>query len=295
MKKIILLLFIAAILFNCNKNDNLKQHDNAEKTSVTQNTVSEKDPQVKNEPEKLLSTYSEQPGKYAEWNRRVITYVTDTEIISKKKLLSTVWKKSMLSVLVFYSDNRFAYGGYQCGKIIKGDYEIINDKQLKLIADKEYFSPYEGFDKPQIVLDFITNQKNLEYSHFFQYNNTVFYAAESEPAEGDEVLFNNYYIVKKTKEVISTDNINLRRAPLLSAEKIDISDFSTFQKITNGVLQKGETVTQLGFIKKVETINDVSGNWLLIEIPCAEENMGMGFRLKCWAFSPYFIDSRAGE
>ncbi|MBN1524994.1 MAG: hypothetical protein JW904_10945 [Spirochaetales bacterium] len=235
----------------------------------------------------LLSNYRTSKSDGYSWRKRTVNYSLSDEKLSKEKLLSTIWKKGLLSVLVFYKDDRFAYGGVQCGKMITGNYKIISNDQVQLEADDLNFQGYDDFETKEKVFNFVTDKKTLTYSHYLVSDNKVFYAFQSTPDDGEVVLHQDHKVIKETKLIISTDNVNIRKQPSISAPKIDLSSYNTSPRIEKGYLiTKGTVVKQVGMFDKEVIINNEQGKWLLIEIELNEDDFVTSSY--GWVFSPYF-------
>lgn len=80
---------------------------------------------------RLLSTFQESPQDEDSWHQRQENFIHNNRL-TKETLLSTVWKPNSNSwtLLVFFSDNIYKFGGYRSGVLCQGTYEIIGNNVI---------------------------------------------------------------------------------------------------------------------------------------------------------------------
>lgn len=238
----------------------------------------------------LLSNYRVGKNDGYSWRTREIKYSISDIKLSKDKLISTIWREGFFGILVFYTDDRFAYGGAPWGIMTAGSYRIVSHNQVELVHDDLSNEDHKGLlSRKKVVLNFVIDKPTLNYSHYLIIDKEIYYAYGSQPADGEMVNYQDLKIIKETKDLIASDNVNIRNYPDISASKIDLSSFDTSPQLVKGyLLTKGTIVRQVGYYDKEYTINNDSGKWLLIEIKINEdmyESSTYG-----WVFSPYFYN-----
>ena len=246
--KLFIIISLILCLSSCNKKDNsLVEKTNEVKTEIKQ--VEAKKPQ-KNNTEKnenadsfqsfdnMRSDYKESGSDGYSWRYRTCTYDKNDTVLSKEKLLSTLWSMddevNQYYVLCFYTDGVFKAGTYQGGVNYTGTYEVRDGKLfMQLLKHNDIgIDQYLNTSDEEYSGEFHPYSDNVLYSHELVINGYHFFPGNCYKENGETASIHNIPVVVEIKKAIVTDNVKLRSGPDTNYEQLNC--YYTINMISEG-------------------------------------------------------------
>lgn len=283
--------------------DNLPENEtvasSGNENSVQQETVSvyqEIDALGYQNEDILKVNYRKNSSDGYSWRTREMHYDKNDTVLSKDKLMSTIWLLDddidHSFQLLFYADDYFMIGSYHTGPSAFGKYKIENGKLILLPIDYDariYF--YSSiFTSDEIICDLKYKSENVHFDNELLLNRVRFFPNGCyKPNGSSAVVDGTNVIVERTKKVL-TDNVKFRTAPNTKAET-QISEVyeEMFYNLPNwketDYLIKGTVVSIYARTETPETIDGITACWYYVSMPTLSEYNQYG-----WIFGGWFDD-----
>ena len=238
----------------------------------------------------LVSTYTTGPGDGFSWRQRQINYDVKDTVLSKEKLVSTIWRmdveKNQYVILVFYTDDVFRIGTRQAGKSIEGKYRIENGKLILFNYNKDdRLGINYTLKENECVCKINFSSENVVYKHELEIQGRKYFPYGGEKDSGETAKINGISVKTVMKAMVFNDSVKFRSAPNLSSELIKVY---MYNEMTDGRIQtysfkKGTVVIVLAEIPQKVTIAGDTGSWSYIQVSDGFEGSQFG-----WVFGAYF-------
>jgi hypothetical protein len=240
--------------------------------------------------DKMMSNYRESKGDGYSWRYREITYNKNDKIVTKNKMLSTVWKMdskvNQYAVLVFYSDDVFKIGTFQAGVSIQGNYRIENSNiYLSNYNADEFMNQFIKFNNKETEGVVIFNSDNVEYDHELFIGGTKFFPLGSEKVNGDKAIIQDSNVIVDKSTYVFNDTVRFRTKPSVDSDCIDISLYNEMSggRIKTNSFKKGTIVNTIAKTVNTEKIDGKIASWYYLVVSDGFEGRQYG-----WVFGAYF-------
>lgn len=228
------------------------------------------------------------------WRTREMHYDKNDTVLSKDKLMSTIWLLDedidYSFQLLFYADDYFMIGSYHTGPSAFGKYKIENGKLILLPIDYDarinFYSSI--FTSDEIICDLKSKSENVHFDNELLLNGVRFFPNGCyKPNGSSAVVGSTNVIVERTTKVL-TDNVKFRTAPNTKAET-QVSEVygELFYNLPNwketDCLIKGTAVSVYARTETPETIDGITACWYYVSMPTISEYNQYG-----WIFGGWF-------
>lgn len=312
MKKSFLLISILIIcLSSCNKGKNpVAETDTEVKTvaaveSKTEENQAPEKPQTEESTDDtpgfqnkdpMRSDYRESRADGYTWRYRDCTYDKNDTVLTKEKLLSTLWSMdtsvNQYYCLCFYTDGVFKAGTRQAGVDCEGTYEVRDGKvYMKTSKQNDIgIDAYFPVSDEEFSGELNCNSDNVTYAHELVINGYKFFPGKCIKENGEKALLNGIPVIVEIRNAVATDNVKLRAGPGVNYEQLNC-DYTTYvisERYPKAHVEKPAPLlrytifTILARSEKKEKIGDDEAYWYYIGCSDGFESIDYSWIYGAW-------------